>query len=144
MKGIGAAVWYGLPPIVVAGAIFWLSNQSAAEVEATGVSGILGTYTGEIVHGLEYLLLGALVFRGLLAWHRQAVGAREPPARLLALGVTAVAISVVYALSDEFHQSFVPGRASEAKDLMIDALGSAIGAMGYALMRRVLGARLGQ
>ena len=144
MKRIGATAWYGLPPIVVAGAIFWLSSRSAADVEATGVSGILGTYTGEIFHALEYLLLGAFVFRGLLAWHRQVVGSKEPPARLLVIAVTAVAISVVYALSDEFHQSFVPGRVSEAKDLMVDALGSGIGAMGYALMRRVLDALPGK
>ena len=57
MKGKGVAVWHGLPSAIVAGVILWLSSQSAADVQAIGVSGMVGTHTGEIAHALEHSLL---------------------------------------------------------------------------------------
>lgn len=35
-------------------------------------------------------------------------------------------LSFLYALSDEFHQSFVPGRTPTGKDVLFDALGMGI------------------
>lgn len=40
---------------------------------------------------------------------------------------TAYAIAVLYAVSDEIHQFFVPGRACMLKDIGFDALGAAVG-----------------
>jgi VanZ family protein len=37
-------------------------------------------------------------------------------------------IAVIYAATDEFHQSFSPGRHPRATDVLIDSLGAAIGA----------------
>ncbi len=34
---------------------------------------------------------------------------------------------VVYAISDEFHQWFIPGRSSELRDVIIDSVGAGIG-----------------
>jgi VanZ family protein len=36
-------------------------------------------------------------------------------------------IAVIYGISDEFHQSFVPGRASDLFDVATDAAGAAFG-----------------
>jgi VanZ family protein len=36
-------------------------------------------------------------------------------------------IAVIYGLSDEFHQSFVPGRSSDLFDVATDAAGAAFG-----------------
>ena len=35
----------------------------------------------------------------------------------------AIALSVIYAISDEFHQFFVPGRACALSDVLIDSAG---------------------
>ena len=40
----------------------------------------------------------------------------------------AVLLTVAYGLTDEVHQSFVPGRTPELRDLAADALGAAAGA----------------
>ena len=40
----------------------------------------------------------------------------------------AVLLAVVYGATDEWHQSFVPGRTPELRDLFADAVGSAFGA----------------
>lgn len=37
--------------------------------------------------------------------------------------IIAIIISVLYALSDEFHQSFVPGRDAGIKDILTDTAG---------------------
>jgi len=37
--------------------------------------------------------------------------------------IIALIISIIYAISDEFHQSFTPGRDASIKDIMIDTAG---------------------
>ena len=36
-------------------------------------------------------------------------------------------ICVIYAISDEIHQLFVPGRAGQVRDVLIDSAGSFLG-----------------
>lgn len=40
-------------------------------------------------------------------------------------------ICVLYAISDEFHQLFVPGRAGQIKDVFIDSAGALTGILVY-------------
>ncbi len=61
---------------------------------------------------------------GILAfWWWRALSAGAVAGRA-ALGL-AFAVSVLYGLSDEFHQSFVPGRSARLLDALIDAAGAA-------------------
>ena len=62
---------------------------------------------------LGYALLALAILRG--------IGENRPHRRWLAWVIT-----VAYALTDEFHQSFVPGRGARLIDVGIDALGAAI------------------
>jgi len=55
--------------------------------------------------------------------------------------VTAAALGAVCALADEIHQIFVPGRAFQLTDLMIDAAGICIGAAAAAMIIRLAGSR---
>jgi VanZ family protein len=41
--------------------------------------------------------------------------------------IAAWAIAAAYGATDEWHQSFVPGRAAELRDLVMDAIGAALG-----------------
>lgn len=43
----------------------------------------------------------------------------------------AVLISVLYAISDEVHQLFVPGRGGQFKDVIIDSSGAIVGIVVY-------------
>ncbi len=133
MLRVRRTIWYAVPPILVAGAIFWLSSMSASEVEETGRAESLGRYTGEIAHGIEYLVLSALLMRALVAW-RPASAAPGSGPRLARLGAVAIAISALYGVSDEWHQTFVPGRAAEAKDVLIDFAGALVGSAAYAAL----------
>jgi VanZ family protein len=69
-------------------------------------------------HTLEYAVLAALLLR--------ALGARGQELRR-AFGV-AVLLAWLYALTDEFHQRFVPGRSADWSDIVFDWLGAVAGA----------------
>lgn len=83
----------------------------------------------KVAHFGLYAVLG-----GTLGWVRVRRMPRLPHLLLLALGL-------LYALSDEFHQAFVPGRDPDALDLVADALGVL---MGYGLFLRWWGRAQGE
>ena len=56
------------------------------------------------------------VLGGTLAWGRESSGSRVLHALLILLGL-------LYGVSDEWHQSFVPGRTPSAGDLAADGVG---------------------
>ena len=101
------------PPIVLMGVIFFFSAQP---VLGTGL-GVWDTILRKAAHMAEYGLLWVL-------WQR-ALRTRSP--------WPAIAITLAYAASDEFHQSFVEGRHGTPVDVLIDAVGVAIA---VALTRR--------
>jgi VanZ family protein len=92
-------VW--LPVVAWAALIFAVSslpNLSTAQ-------GFAGDALSTAAHALEYAVFGALLLRAL-------------DGRVLAL-----AAGLAYAVTDEVHQSFVPGRQASALDLLVDAVG---------------------
>jgi VanZ family protein len=93
-------------PLALMALIFSLSAQESVGPDLPG-------FTRVIAHFSEYALLTALWIWALAP----ALGRRA----LLA----AAAISFLYAISDEFHQSFVPGRDSDPLDVAVDACGIA-------------------
>jgi VanZ family protein len=66
-------------------------------------------------HALVYLVLAVLAGRAL------AAGAHLLDLRLAAC---AFAFCVAYGISDEWHQSFVPGRQADPWDVVKDAVGA--------------------
>jgi VanZ family protein len=73
----------------------------------------------------------ATIFAALcLAWWRLLATRLSLPAAV----ALAFAITVAYAVSDEWHQGFVPGRTPSSVDVAIDALGA--GAAGLLRLRR--------
>lgn len=72
-------------------------------------------------HLAEYALLAALLWR---AFNGVSLGRVRPWPRRLAWRVWS--LSVAYAVSDEFHQTFVPSREGHVRDVAIDAAGAAL------------------
>lgn len=98
--------------------------SKAAQVRRSGLSP--SEILGRSGHLLEYTILGGLAARAL----RRSLP-RLQTAALLGL---AVLISTLYALSDEIHQIFVPGRGFQWSDLALDAAGSVTGALIFLLL----------
>jgi VanZ like family len=94
------------PPLALMGLIFFLSAQPHL---SSGL-GFLDLILRKAAHMTEYGLLWFLWFRAF--GHRRAW--------------LAVVITVAYAATDEYHQSFVAGRHGTPVDVLIDAVGIAI------------------
>jgi VanZ family protein len=76
-------------------------------------------------HVLEYFVLGVMVWRALNPDRAsQASQAPWKKARLLAVGLV-----LAVALSDEFHQAFVPSRTSALTDVGYDVIGGMVALM---------------
>jgi VanZ family protein len=110
-----------LPPLVVMGVIFLLSAQPSDEVDRAWWDVGLR----KLAHFSEYAVLTALWWRAL-----RGLGTRFAVAL-----AAAVAISLAYAASDEFHQTFVDGRKGTPVDVLIDFTGMAVAAAAIALVR---------
>ncbi len=52
--------------------------------------------------------------------------------------IFAIILGILYGISDEFHQSFVPGRSSEISDVVADSVGIIIGTILFHFNRKRL------
>jgi VanZ family protein len=82
-------------------------------------------------HFSEYAVLGFLAARAFTRSSRQVLSGHWFFAALL--------LVVLYALSDEFHQSFVASRTASIYDSLIDIAGGLTALLLYALWRRRAG-----
>jgi VanZ family protein len=108
-----AWVWWILVVLWMA-VIFTLSSQPRFSfVPLAWQSELAST----VAHGMEYLILAVLLWQAVTRtpWLRER-------AAVVVLGA-----ACLYAVSDEVHQFFVPGRVTDARDLLVDALGVALG-----------------
>jgi VanZ family protein len=79
-------------------------------------------------HWSEYFILAVLFMRALNA----EFSTRSAKRRLL----WSVAVVTLYAISDEFHQAFVPSRTASPADVMIDSFGAICGTLWSHLRNR--------
>jgi VanZ family protein len=107
-----ASLW--LPPLLVMGVIFLFSAQPNLD---SGL-GAIDLVARKIVHVAEYALLCFLWWRPF--------SSRVGPRRA---ALAAFVISALYAVTDEYHQSFVEGRSGSPVDVAIDSTGAALTAL---------------
>lgn len=113
----GLSLWS--PPLVLMAVIFALSAQP----DLSSGLGTADLILRKIAHMAEYGLLVFLWWRAL----RTVIAGRAAVAAALAIGV-------LYAASDEYHQSFVEGRHGTPVDVLIDTVGMA--AVAWLITRR--------
>ena len=93
---------------------------------------ILSFAVRKCAHFSEYLLLGLSLFATVREYDPVRLERNEQWRRtaLLSWGIGAL-----YALTDEVHQAFVPGRSCEIRDMLIDSCGVAAGVLIMAALR---------
>lgn len=135
-----ATLWMGF--------IFYLSHQpgSASSELSSGLmadlisfaeviipfqgldTGILHHLFRKSAHFFAYFILGILCF----------IAMNKSIHRPLKVGVWAFLICVFYAISDETHQLFIPGRSGEIRDVLIDSGGSFVGICFYLIINKLI------
>jgi len=111
LGSVGAVAWMAL--------IFFLSSQEKLPTTA-GMPPDIAAIAG---HFVAYSVLAIFI--------RVAIGGLQPGRRA---DVIAIALATLYGISDEFHQSFVPGRDSSVFDVAIDLLGASAGVIALNLI----------
>ncbi len=114
-----------LPALGLMLIIFILSAQPKDNIPEIGIWDLLVKKGG---HFIGYALLGAAMLRGIC-------GNESPGGKQLGW---AFVLTTLYALTDEYHQTFVPGRGGNLGDVGVDALGAITG---LALQQRRLRTR---
>jgi VanZ family protein len=115
-------VWFWLPPLLWMIFIFALSAQPQLPQAPSSLADLLIKKSG---HMAEYAILALLLRRALMAR-----AARLRPQWIAWL------LTLLYAVLDEFHQTFVPGRNGQLLDVIIDGMGASLAALGAWLVTR--------
>ncbi len=106
--------------------IFTLSSRPAIQASNFDIIDFLLKKTA---HFVEYFILVYLLAHALsssfahLSWRRRLI--------------ISLCISIAYAASDEFHQTFVTGREGRIRDVIIDASGAVAAVLSIIHIRRL-------
>ncbi len=108
---------YWLPVIIYAIFIFNVSSVPGKNIPSL--------FKGQdvIFHFFEYAFFSLLLGRAIKEYYLNRT-------KIIRILLTLV-LAFIYALSDEFHQSFVPNRTASMFDVKIDTLGSLLGCLIY-------------
>ena len=101
---------YDMPVLVYAGLIYLLSSVSGFPEDVSLITG-----SDKVAHLIEYFAFGFLICRSFS-------NARFDPVKQNA-HLLAILFGISFGLSDEWHQSFVPGREATIGDVLFDAMG---------------------
>ncbi len=115
---VGGLAWYWLPPLAWMGMIYYLSAQSSLP---SPPEPLLDLLLKKGAHFGVYAMLAFWWWRALCSVRRSS-SERLSNRAVLAL---AFVLTVLYAASDEFHQSFTPSRFPSPWDVLIDTTGAA-------------------
>ena len=110
---IDRIVKYWLPVFVWALVIFLFSSRPTGTVSEIHWGDFILKKTAHIV---EYAILSVLTYRALVSQGFEKKRA----------GFYSIAFSILYGFTDEFHQSFTPGRDARLRDVFIDATGAVL------------------
>jgi VanZ family protein len=113
-SGLSHLFFHSGPALAYAALIFFLSSLSRFPEAVPTFFGF-----DMIAHFFEYVILGCLLYR----WFSSTDRYRKRRSALL----MTILIGTIYAVSDEWHQSFVPGRDASPWDVLFDAAGNGTG-----------------
>lgn len=114
MSKLNSTLLYWGPALLMMAAIFSFSSIPSVEMPNFGLLDFLVKKGG---HALGYGLLALAYVRGLKG-ERSEIHPRQL--------FIAWVLAILYSVTDEFHQSFVPGRNPAVTDVMIDAVGAGL------------------
>jgi VanZ family protein len=104
------------PWILMMVAIFVESSISNLSLPDMGI-----TFTDKLAHFIVFGIMGWALTRGMIL------------SKIKYPIIISIVIGFVFAVSDEWHQSYVPGRDSDVMDVMADLIGLIVSANLYKL-----------
>jgi VanZ family protein len=108
------AFLYWIPALVYMAGIYFVSS-------IPDVGPLPGDVSDKSAHTLAYAGLAVVVL--------YALARGQAAAATIGRAALAFVIASAYGMTDEWHQSFVPGRTADWADVRADAVGAALGAL---------------
>ncbi|MEK7188482.1 MAG: VanZ family protein [Patescibacteria group bacterium] len=105
---------YWVPPLIWGGVIFLFSSLARVRTSDIYWQDFL---LKKSAHIIEYAILTILLYRAFR--NSQVKGAKRAM-------IYSILISIFYSITDEIHQSFVPGRESRIRDVVFDTIGASL------------------
>ena len=112
---------FQLPIIAWCVFIFTASSIPSPKIPA------LGAYTDKVIHFGVY---GTLCWLAHVAFHHQANNSLKKFSLL-----AAIVFTMMFGVSDEFHQLFTPGRSADVLDIVADTTGGIVYSLIYLRFR---------
>ncbi len=100
-----------IPPIIWAVIIFGFSANPTTQVSQVRWQDFVFK---KFVHVVEYGVFATLIYRALI---NSEVNRKKA-------GYWAAGLAIIYGFTDEFHQSFTPGREPTLRDVTFDTIGA--------------------
>jgi len=121
-RRLGFFLVFTAPLLAYLGLIAVMSHQEKVDLPVAG-------RFDKVVHCLEYMPVGFLILRWIVnrSGSRSRITARAMAAALI--------LGILYAVTDEIHQAFIPRRSAELLDVAADGIGVLAGCSGYAWIR---------
>jgi len=113
---------FKLPALAYMGFIFYMSSGPVT-------SATLNAIPDYVLHAFGYAALYVLVFWAV----HEGMHARDGRGGYWLPAI----ITILYGISDEFHQSFIPSRQAAVSDALADAAGALIGTCLVVIGRRI-------
>ena len=104
------------PVFLWAGLIFFLSAQPEL---SSGLPSIWDFVLRKAAHITEYAIFTFLIFRALRGYNIN----KESDTSTCRLLIISIILAILYAFSDEYHQTFVERRTGSLLDVGIDSIG---------------------
>lgn len=105
-------------------------GQSASDVVL-----FAGLRIRNLAHIFLFFCLGFSSY--LLSASLWGIRLEAAPSKIALSALCAFAFSLLYACSDEFHQSFIPGRSATLRDVLIDCIGICLAQVACAAVQTV-------
>lgn len=113
MKKVKKIIKYWGPPVLWAGVIFCFSTLPQIRTTEIYWQDFILKKTAHIV---EYGILAILLYRSF-------INNNQSKTRSL---IYSFILTVLYAATDEIHQSYTPGRESRVRDVLFDTVGASL------------------
>ena len=104
-----------------------ITNSNPSDAKLAKATKLINAPLRKVMHASVYFGLAFIIMLicGIIFDHR----------RYALSCLIAFAISAIFACTDEFHQTLVPGRTGQALDVLIDSAGAAAGILFYSTYR---------
>lgn len=122
MRKIMHIVYYWFPPIIWMGVIYFMSSQKSISITSNPAAEFV---TFKTLHMIEYAFLFFLFYRAFHSLHN--IGEYS-------YIIYSFTIALLFSLTDELHQLFIPTRQGRIRDILFDIVGMLVM---YGIIRKV-------